>query len=57
MPPPYAQHIITDSATAMPPHEKLPNVRGARSAAKYGYGRGLSAHNKVNKYQAKAGRK
>lgn len=38
-------------------HENLPNVRGARSAAKYGYGRGLSAHNKVNKYQTKAGRK
>lgn len=35
-------------------YDSLPNVRGARSSAKYGYGRGLSAHRKVNKYQIKA---
>lgn len=37
-------------------HDNLPNVRGAKTAAKYGYGRGLNAHSRVNKYQAKAKR-
>ena len=32
----------------------LPKVRGSQTAAQYGYGRGLSAHKKVNKYQTKA---
>lgn len=35
-------------------YSHLPNVRGSQTAAQYGYGRGLSAHKKVNKYQTKA---
>ena len=37
-------------------YEHIAKTRGARTAARYGYGRGLSAHNKVRKYQAKAKR-
>lgn len=35
-------------------YSHLPKVRGSQTAAQYGYGRGLSAHKKVNKYQTKA---
>ena len=37
-------------------YEHIAKTRGARTAAQHGYGRGLSAHNKVRKYQAKAKR-
>lgn len=37
-------------------YESLPEVRGAYTAAKYGYGRGMKSHKKVNKYQSKARR-
>lgn len=37
-------------------YDHIANTGGARTAAKHGYGRGLSAHNKVNKYQEKAKR-
>lgn len=37
-------------------YEHIAKTRGARTAAQHGYGRGLSAHNKVKKYQAKAKR-
>lgn len=37
-------------------YEHIAKTRGAKTAAQYGYGRGLSAHKKVVKYQAKARR-
>lgn len=36
-------------------HANLPNVRGASTAAKCGYNRGISAAKKVEKYRRKAG--
>lgn len=37
-------------------YDGVAEKRGAYAAAKYGYIRGLKAHKKVNKYQAKARR-
>lgn len=37
-------------------YDGVAEKRGAYMAAKYGYMRGLKAHKKVNKYQAKARR-
>ena len=36
--------------------EKIANTRGARFAVKRGFGAGVKAHKKVNKYQTKAKR-
>ena len=38
-------------------HEELPKVKGAHSAAKYGFSRGLSRHKKADKYSARAKKK
>ena len=35
-------------------YEHIPKVRGAYTAATYGYGRGLKSHKRVEKYQAKS---
>jgi len=35
-------------------YDEIPKVWGARSMAKYGYGKGMSAHKRVNAYQRKA---
>ena len=35
-------------------YEHIPKVRGAYTAATYGYGRGLKSHKRVDKYQAKS---
>ena len=35
-------------------HEQLPNRKGARTAAKFGFSRGLSAHKKSDKYANRA---
>ena len=35
-------------------YSNLPKVAGSRMAAQYGYGRGLSAHKNVDRYQTKA---
>lgn len=37
-------------------YSTLPDVKGARSVAHYGYGKGLKAHKRVDKYQRKAKR-
>ncbi len=35
-------------------YEEIPNTRGARVAAKYGFSKGMSRHKKSDKYIARA---
>lgn len=35
-------------------HSKLPDVRGARMASRYGFAKGLREHKRVDKYNARA---
>lgn len=35
-------------------HSRLPDVRGARTASKYGFAKGLREHKRADKYNARA---